>query len=306
MAKIFGNTTATPLMAEQKYNPASDKPQSGKAIAGVISGLLDRVKNVTFDEYYDVDGYSASYSEGVYKAKNGFVIQRVSSYSESGSYYGVDQYWYNGGDVYFRSLGDEGGWQNDWRKISVSQTDLDKKVDKIKGKGLSTEDFTTALKNKLETMPEGGSDITVDSELSTTSTNPVQNKVIAAELNKKADKELAFTGYIEATFDASTGGYDFDLDSIDDEGVYLLRLPSNDDDNCAIYYILSVCVSYDKTMLIQTLYRLDNGEITQRLNKKGGWEKISVSQTDLNTAIGDIETSLENIIKKYGLGGDSQ
>lgn len=44
------------------------------------------------------------------------------------------------------------------------------------------------------------------------------------------------------------------------------------------------------------------------------WEKISVSQgdikgfatkTDLEDAIGDIETSLENIIKKYGLGGDS-
>ena len=36
------------------------------------------------------------------------------------------------------------------------------------------------------------------------------------------------------------------------------------------------------------------------------WTKISVSQTDLDKAIGDIETSLENIIEKYGLGGDAQ
>ena len=33
--------------------------------------------------------------------------------------------------------------------------------------------------------------------------------------------------------------------------------------------------------------------------------KVSVSQTDLDKAIGDVETSLENIIAKYGLGGDS-
>lgn len=36
------------------------------------------------------------------------------------------------------------------------------------------------------------------------------------------------------------------------------------------------------------------------------WEKVSVSQTDLDDAIGDVETALENIIAKYGLGGDAQ
>ena len=144
--------------------------------------------------------------------------------------------------------------------------------------------------------------------------NPVQNKVITAKLNAKADKDIAFTGYLEATIGESTGEYEFDFDSIDNEGVYLLRHPSIYDDTPEIYYILSVCVSYDKTMLIQTLYRLDDGTIEKRSNK-GIWEKISISQydltkatkdfvtqTNLNTAIGDIETSLENIIQKYGLG----
>ena len=42
----------------------------------------------------------------------------------------------------------------------------------------------------------------------------------------------------------------------------------------------------------------ENGKWTE-------WQKIYVSQTDLDKAIGDVETSLENIIAKYGLGGDS-
>lgn len=41
----------------------------------------------------------------------------------------------------------------------------------------------------------------------------------------------------------------------------------------------------------------ENGKWTE-------WQKAYVSQTDLDKAIGDVETSLENIIQKYGLGGD--
>ena len=44
--------------------------------------------------------------------------------------------------------------------------------------GLSTNDYTTAEKNKLEGIDSGANKITVDSSLSTTSTNPVQNKII--------------------------------------------------------------------------------------------------------------------------------
>ena len=110
---------------------------------------------------------------------------------------------------------------------------LDNKVDKVDGKGLSSNDFTDADVEKLarlenyddaklkEELSEtyqpkgdyvetknlatingkplneggdieiesgsGGASIEVDSSLSTTSTNPVQNKVITAELNKKAE-----------------------------------------------------------------------------------------------------------------------
>lgn len=46
--------------------------------------------------------------------------------------------------------------------------------------------FTTALKTKLDGIATGANKITVDSALSATSTNPVQNKAVNAALNSKA------------------------------------------------------------------------------------------------------------------------
>lgn len=57
------------------------------------------------------------------------------------------------------------------------------KVDKISGKDLSTNDYTTAEKNKLASIAEGANKTIVDSELSSTSTDPVQNKVVNAAIN---------------------------------------------------------------------------------------------------------------------------
>ncbi|MFA6632742.1 MAG: hypothetical protein WCU90_10615 [Kiritimatiellia bacterium] len=59
------------------------------------------------------------------------------------------------------------------------------KVDKVAGKALSTNDFTTTLKNKLDGIETGANKTIVDSALSTTSTNPVQNKVVDAGLALK-------------------------------------------------------------------------------------------------------------------------
>ena len=94
----------------------------------------------------------------------------------------------------------------------VVKSALDGKVDKVTGKGLSTNDFSNAYKTKLDTIPadanhveieqvvtEGttlanitidgtttaikGRDIAVDEELSPTSENPVENKAIYDALN---------------------------------------------------------------------------------------------------------------------------
>lgn len=64
----------------------------------------------------------------------------------------------------------------------VINTALGNKVDKVSGKGLSTNDFTTAEKTKLAGIATGATKVTVDSALSSTSTNPVRNSAINAAI----------------------------------------------------------------------------------------------------------------------------
>ena len=72
-----------------------------------------------------------------------------------------------------------------WSKIkSLVAT----KVDKVDGKGLSTNDFTADYKTKLDGIAAGANKTTVDTVLSDTSTNPVQNKIVKAALDNKATK----------------------------------------------------------------------------------------------------------------------
>ena len=64
----------------------------------------------------------------------------------------------------------------------ATTTQLDTKVDKVTGKGLSTNDYTTEEKTKLSNIEDGANKTIVDTALSSTSTNPVQNKVINTKL----------------------------------------------------------------------------------------------------------------------------
>lgn len=74
---------------------------------------------------------------------------------------------------------------------------LNNKVSKEAGKGLSTNDYTTAEKDKLAGVEAQANKTVVDAELSNFSINPVQNKVIKAELDSiiggKADKNSVYT-----------------------------------------------------------------------------------------------------------------
>lgn len=70
------------------------------------------------------------------------------------------------------------GLEHFWDGIKAK---LDNKVDKVTGKQLSTEDYTTAEKSKLA----GVQIITVDAALSSSSANPVQNKAINTALAGK-------------------------------------------------------------------------------------------------------------------------
>ena len=85
------------------------------------------------------------------------------------------------------------------------QTDtlLDSKVDKVIGKGLSTNDFTNAYKSVLDNY-------TVDSTLDSTSTNPIQNAVVTQALDAKQPKTLSspitIGGTSQTTVEGALGG----------------------------------------------------------------------------------------------------
>ena len=71
---------------------------------------------------------------------------------------------------------------------------LDNKVDKVQGKGLSTEDYTTAEQTKLAGIEAEANKTIVDSALSNSSTNPVENQVINTALDNKAPKDHSGSG----------------------------------------------------------------------------------------------------------------
>lgn len=75
---------------------------------------------------------------------------------------------------------DKTGLTRLWQHIVAR---LGTKVDKVEGKGLSTNDFTTEEKNKLAAIESGATKTIVDDALSSSSTNPVQNAAVATAID---------------------------------------------------------------------------------------------------------------------------
>lgn len=177
-------------------------------------------------------------------------------------------------------------------------TALANKVDKVSGKGLSEANFTNKEKEKLS-----------------------QTQIFTNALKTRLENNtfdyyhsLEYPNDFEVEFENL-------LNECTDEGVHLIFVRESDDSNSR-FYILTVgmyTIFEDdiETFCYQSLFNLINGTLEVRDGIGSEWQKISVSQnditnatkglakkTDLDNAIGDVETSLENIIKKYGLGGD--
>lgn len=77
---------------------------------------------------------------------------------------------------------------------------LGEKVTKEEGKVLTSNDFTTELKNKLDGIAAGATKVIVDSALNSTSTNAIQNKAVNTALGLKAPlASPTFTGTPKAT-----------------------------------------------------------------------------------------------------------
>ena len=101
-----------------------------------------------------------------------------------------------------------------WRKLILGSdvnlsgyatiAQLNNKVDKVTGKGLSTNDFTADYKTKLDGIATNANHTVVDDTLKSDSTNPVQNKVVNGALSNKAAKSEAIKS-IAIAFDSKKG-----------------------------------------------------------------------------------------------------
>lgn len=109
------------------------------------------------------------------------------------------------------------------------------KVDKVSGKGLSTNDYTTTEKNKLAGIEAQANKTVVDDALSSTSTNPLQNKVVNAAIAGKADASTvtALAETVSGKADASTvtsltsrvSQAETDIDTLDSRINAIIALP---------------------------------------------------------------------------------
>ena len=115
-------------------------------------------------------------------------------------------------------------------KLNNNFSKLDNgKVTAETGKGLSSNDFTDTLKAKLDGIAEGANKTIVDSSMSSTSENPVQNKVVyqAIEYAKSDVNQEASAKFIPLSQKGTANG----VASLDSTGkVPSSQLPSYVDD----------------------------------------------------------------------------
>ena len=89
--------------------------------------------------------------------------------------------------LYIRGTNESGAFYS-WKRYvdsdelsdiaSTLSEQMNEKIDKVDGKGLSTNDYTDSDRNKLAGIEDGANKTVVDVVLSSSSSNPVQNKVI--------------------------------------------------------------------------------------------------------------------------------
>ena len=108
---------------------------------------------------------------------------------------------------------------------------LESKVDKVLGKGLSTNDFSNAYKDMLDNY-------TVDSILDPSSTNPIQNKTVTDALNTKQPKTLSAPivvgGVTSSTVESTLGNLNA---LVDTKLTMVTSLPVSPSNGDAVLYI---------------------------------------------------------------------
>lgn len=112
-----------------------------------------------------------------------------------------------------------------------ADTLLDSKVDKVLGKGLSTNDFSNAYKDILDGY-------TVDSVLDPSSTNPIQNKTVTDALNTKQPKTLSAPIIVGGVASSTVEGTLGNLNALVDTKLPMVTsLPVSPSNGEAVLYI---------------------------------------------------------------------
>lgn len=133
---------------------------------------------------------------------------------------------------------------NAWANIGSTSVDLsnyytkaqtdtlfDSKVDKVLGKGLSTNDFTNSYKSILDNY-------TVDSVLNSTSTNPIQNGTVTDALALKQPKTLSAPIVVGGVSSTTVEGALGNLNALVDTKLPMVTsLPANPSNGEAVLYI---------------------------------------------------------------------
>lgn len=190
------------VVVDTTYDGTSENAQAGTAVAQAISTKVDKVtgKGLSTNDFTNAD-----------KAKLDGI--------ESGAEANVQANWIqtdNTADDYIKNKPTipapvtvdqtySATSSNAQSGVAVAQA-ISTKVDKETGKGLSTNDFTTTEKNKLSGIEAGATKTIVDTDLSSTSTNPVQNKAVQAPIARLVDAEAKNVLNIpESTQETSAG-----------------------------------------------------------------------------------------------------
>ena len=167
----------------------------------------------------------------------------------------------------------------------VLKEKLGNKVDKVVGKGLSANDFTTAYKTKLDGIAAGATKITVDTTLSASSTNPVQNKAVnTAIINIKND----LINYYKKTETYSKTEIDTKISSIPKFSIKVVKtLPTTDISATTVYLKTS------ETSLAGNLY-------DEYIYVDSKWELLGSQTVDLSgyVTISSMNTALANKVDK--------
>lgn len=176
------------------------------------------------------------------------------------------------------------------------------KVDKVSGKGLSTNDFTTTLKNKLDGIASGAEvNVQADwNQSSNTADDYIKNKPTIPTKTSDITNDSGFITDLDAMVRRGTLPTNTNLDAVQTIGVYYCvgsntytNLPSN----LHNYGILAVFEHDGSSNVTGQLFFTDNGySIRYRnVNSWSAWSNLVFSASDIGVSTGANKTTFTTV-----------